>query len=270
MNRNQVAPSTLSQLWQYRRFILGSVAREFRSRYTRTVFGAVWLLIAPFAMILVYTIIFSQIMQARLPGSQEPFAYSVYLCSGLLPWQWFTELLSRNVSVFVDHGGLIRKSNFPRLALPVIAFISSAFNFALVAGLFLIFLLILGRWPGWGIVSLIPLILLQSAFATGLGITLGVLNVFFRDVAQAVGILLQFWFWLTPIVYPVTTLPQWVREVLAWNPVLPLFESYHKVLLSHEQPQWEALVGITAITLASLLLAMWIYRAARSELVDEL
>lgn len=259
----------LMQLWHYRRFILGSVVREFKSRYTRTVFGATWLLLAPFSMILVYTVVFSHIMQARLPGTQEPFAYSIYLCAGLLPWQWFSELLTRSVSIFVDHGGLIKKSSFPRLALPVIALLASACNFALVAGLFLIFLLIMGRWPGWDILNLIPLMLLQCAFAMGLGITLGILNVFFRDVGQAVGIVLQFWFWLTPIVYPLATLPTWARDYLAWNPVLPLFESYQNVLLGAGMPEWGHLTNLVFLTTLSLLAAAWIFQAANSQLADE-
>lgn len=269
-SQNERGASAWQGLWQYRRFILGSVAREFRSRYTRTVFGAAWLLLAPFAMILVYTLVFSQLMHARLPGSPEPFAYSIYLCAGLLPWQWFTELLSRNVGIFVDHGGLIKKSSFPRLTLPLIAFIASACNFALVAGLFLIFLLIMGRWPGWEILSLLPLLLLQSTFALGLGLTLGVLNVFFRDIGQAVGIILQFWFWLTPIIYPVATLSPWTRDVLSWNPLLPLFEAYHTVLLGQGMPHWGSLLNLGAMTLVTVLLATWVYRAAHAQLADEL
>lgn len=262
--------ATLNELWLYRRFILGSVAREFRSRYTNTILGALWLIFSPFAMIVVYTVIFSQIMHARLPGSPEPFAYSIYLCAGLLPWQWFTELLSRNVGIFIDHAGLIKKSSFPRLALPVISFIVSAVNFSLVFGLFLIFLIFMGRWPGWNILALIPLLLLQSAFAIGLGLTLGVLNVFFRDVGQAVGIVLQFWFWLTPIIYPLATLPDWARNYLTWNPVMPLFNGYHRIFLEQELPQWKSLIGLSAVTVVMLILAMWIYRKAQSQVVDEL
>ena len=262
--------ATLRSLWLYRRFILGSVAREFRSRYANTLLGALWLVFSPFAMILVYTVVFSQIMHARLAGSAEPFAYSIYLCAGLLPWQWMTELLSRNVGIFVDHGGLIKKSNFPRLALPVISFIASACNFALVFGLFLIFLVFLGRWPGWSIFALLPLFLLQSAFATGLGLMLGVLNVFFRDVGQAVGIILQFWFWLTPIVYPLATLPDWVRNALTWNPVMPLFDAYHRIFLGQGLPEWRSFTGLSVLTLVLLLLAMWMYRAGQSQFVDEL
>ena len=270
INSSRAGLATLHGLWNYRRFILGSVAREFRSRYLNTVFGAIWLLLAPFAMILVYTLVFSQVMHSRLPGSQEPFAYSIYLCAGLLPWQWFSELLSRNVGIFVEHAGIIKKSSFPRLALPVIAFIASACNFMLIAGLFLVFLLVMGRWPGWELLSLIPLFLLQSALAMGVGVGLGVLNVFFRDIGQIVGIILQFWFWLTPIIYPVASLSQGVRDYLSWNPVYPLIEAYHKVLLGQGLPDWGSLSGLCILTGLSLLFALWIYRAARNQMVDEL
>lgn len=257
-------------MWNYRRFILGSVVREFRSRYLNTAFGAFWLLLSPFAMILVYTLIFSQVMQSRLPGSQDPFSYSIYLCAGLLPWQWFTDLLSRNVGIFVEHAGIIKKSSFPRLALPVISFIASACNFMLIAGLFVVFLLLMGRWPGWSVLSLIPLFALQSALALGVGVGLGVLNVFFRDIGQVVGIILQFWFWLTPIVYPVASLPQNVRDYLSWNPVYPLIEAYHTVLLGQGLPNWGSLTGLCIMAGLSLLFSLWIYRVTQSQMVDEL
>ncbi|MFZ2124706.1 MAG: ABC transporter permease [Rhodoferax sp.] len=257
-------------MWNYRRFILGSVVREFRSRYLNTAFGAFWLLLSPFAMILVYTLIFSQVMQSRLPGNQDPFSYSIYLCAGLLPWQWFTDLLSRNVGVFVDHAGIIKKSSFPRLALPVIAFIASACNFMLIAGLFVVFLLLMGRWPGWQVLSLIPLFALQSALALGVGVGLGVLNVFFRDIGQVVGIILQFWFWLTPIVYPVASLPQSVRDYLSWNPVYPLIEAYHTVLMGQGLPNWGSLISLCFMAALSLLFSLWIYRVTQSQMVDEL
>jgi lipopolysaccharide transport system permease protein len=263
--------SCWTDLWQYRRFILGSVVREFQSRHARSLLGSAWLLLSPFAMILVYTIVFSRIMHSRLPGSSDPFAYSIYLCAGLLPWQWFTELLSRNIGIFVDHGGLIKKSTFPRMALPAIAFLSSTCNFLLVSSIFLMFLLVMGSWPGWAIFWVVPLLVLQSIFAASLGLALGVLNVFFRDIGQAMGILLQFWFWLTPIVYPANTLPEWAHGYLrVWNPVAVLFESYQHIFLEQRAPLWFDLWPLILVTLITVVLAIVFYRAGRSQLIDEL
>lgn len=261
---------TWAALWRYRRFILGSVVREFRSRYSRSLLGGLWLLLAPFAMILIYTIVFSKIMQARLPGTQHVYSYGIYLCAGLLPWQWFSELLSRNTGLFVDNAGLIKKNSFPRMTLPVISFLATGLNFMLAALVFLAFLTVSGMLPGMVVLWALPLMLLQAALASALGFCLGVLNVFFRDVGQAVGIVMQFWFWLTPIVYPLEVLPERIQGYLGWNPVTPLIQAYQGIFVSHDAPQWNTLWPLCALTLLAALLAARLYRAARNQLTDEL
>lgn len=257
-------------LWNYRRFILASVGREFRARYARSLLGALWLVLAPFAMILIYTLVFSSLMQARLPGSQQAYAYSIYLCAGLLPWHWFSELVSRNTGIFLDHAGLIKKHNFPRLALPVINFMASGLNFAFAMSIFLLFLIVLGNWPGWTLLWIIPLLLLQAVFASSLGLMLGLLNVFFRDVGQAMGIVLQFWFWLTPIIYTVNALPERIRRFIEWNPMTPLIQGYQGIFLGQGQPDWQSLLPLALLTLLFTGLAAKLYRAARHQITDEL
>jgi lipopolysaccharide transport system permease protein len=259
-----------SAIWHYRRFILASVVREFRARYARSYLGATWLVLAPFAMILIYTLVFSGLMQARLPGTQQAYAYSVYLCAGLLPWHWFSELVSRNTGLFLDHAGLIKKHSFPRLSLPIINALASGLNFALAMSVFLVFLLVMGNWPGWSLLWMIPLLLLQLLFASSLGLMLGVLNVFFRDVGQAMGIVLQFWFWLTPIIYPLTALPERIRRVIEWNPMTPLVQAYQGIFLGQGQPDWPTLLPLALVTLLFTGLAAKSYRAARNQIVDEL
>lgn len=257
-------------LWHYRRFILASVAREFRARYARSLLGALWLVLAPFAMILIYTLVFSSLMQARLPGSQQAYAYSVYLCAGLLPWHWFSELVSRNTGIFLDHAGLIKKHNFPRLSLPIINFMASGLNFAIAMSIFSLFLIVLGNWPGWTLLWTIPLLLLQAVFASSLGLVLGLLNVFFRDVGQAMGIVLQFWFWLTPIIYTANALPERIRRVIEWNPMTPLIQGYQGIFLGQGQPDWQSLWPLALLTLLFTGLAAKLYRATRHQITDEL
>jgi lipopolysaccharide transport system permease protein len=110
----------IKALWAYRGFILGSVRREFQSRYQNSVLGAAWAVLNPLAMIVVYTVIFSQVMRARLPGAEtSSFAYSIYLCAGVLTWGLFAEITSRAQTVFIDNAGLLKKLSFPRMSLPV-------------------------------------------------------------------------------------------------------------------------------------------------------
>src|SRR3546814_5398296 len=166
-------------------------------------------------MILVYTVIFSQIMRAKLPGIDSTFAYSIYLCAGLLTWGLFAEIVGRSQNVFLEHANLLKKLSFPRLCLPVTLVLSSLVNFAIIFGLFTAFLVISGNFPGLLIVAVLPVLAIQIAFAIGLGMVLGVLNVFFRDVGQLFGVVLQFWFWLTPIIYPASILPERLQPLMA-------------------------------------------------------
>jgi len=201
-------------LWAYRGFILGSVKREFQMKYRNSMLGAAWTVIQPLSMIIVYTVIFSQIMQAKLPGVENVFGYSIYLCAGIITWGLFAEIVSRSQTVFIENANLLKKLSFPRLCLPVMLTLSAMVNFAIIFSIFLIFLILTNSFPGWIILAMIPVLILQILFAAGLGMVIGVLNVFFRDVGQLFSVILQFWFWLTPIIYPIDILPAVVQSYM--------------------------------------------------------
>lgn len=257
-------------LWSYRGFILGSVKREFQARYRNSLFGALWTVLNPLSMILVYTVIFSTIMRARLPGVDDGLAYSVYLCAGLLTWGLFAEITTRSQSMFLENANLLKKISFPRICLPVIVLLNAGINFAIILGLFLGFLLISGRLPGMALLALVPLLVLQVIFAAGLGMILGVLNVFFRDVGQFFGICLQFWFWLTPIVYPLSILPPGIQRFIELNPMTALMNSYQNLFLYNQWPDWSSLVPLLVIGLLFCGMALRLFRQRVGEMVDEL
>jgi len=265
-----MALARLRNLANYRGFIMSSVQREFQSKYRNSILGAVWMVLNPLAMIVVYTVVFSQVMHSRLAGSDAPFAYSIYLCAGVLTWGLFSEITTRGQSVFVEHAGLIKKISFPRLCLPVIVVLNALVNFGIIFGLFTVFLLISGNFPGWPFLALLPVLAIQIMLAIGLGVTLGVLNVFFRDVGQFYTIALQFWFWFTPVVYPVTALPEQFRGVLAFNPMAPIIMSYQRILVDHALPHWRPLVVPAVLAVLLCMLGMHLFRQRAGEMVDEL
>ena len=133
----------LQSLWAYRGFIHSSVRRDFHARYRNSLLGAVWAILNPLALIAVYTLIFSQVMRARLPGIEGTFGYSIYLCAGLLSWGYFAEVTTRGQNMFIENANLLKKMSFPRLCLPVIALATATVNFAIIFGLFCLFLLFL-------------------------------------------------------------------------------------------------------------------------------
>lgn len=257
-------------LWLFRGFILGTVKREFQSRYLNSLLGVAWTIIQPLAMILVYTLIFSQLMRARLPGVEGIFGYSIYLCAGLLTWGLFTEIVSRCQNIFLENANLMKKLSFPRLCLPVVAVTSSCLNFAIIFGLFTVFLLLSGNFPGWPFIALIPVLLVQILFAVSLGITAGILNVFFRDVGQLLGVVLQFWFWLTPIVYPINILPEKLQALMQLNPMAGLMAAYQTILARGQWPDWSGVMPTLALGILFTLAGLHLYRKRAAEMVDEL
>lgn len=258
-------------IWMYRGFILGSVKREFQSKYRNSLLGAAWTVLNPLAMIVVYTVIFTKVMHSKLPtGIDNEFAYSIYLCAGVLTWGLFAEIVSRAQNTFLENANLLKKLSFPRLCLPVNVVANALLNFSIVFGLFSIFLLISGNFPGLVYLAIIPVLVILVAFAIGLGISLGVLNVFFRDVGQFFGIFIQFWFWLTPIVYPISILPESGRSLMSYNPMANLIGAFQEILVTHQSPVWQELLPVTIVAIVMCVLGMSLFRKHAGEMVDEL
>ena len=260
----------IQSIWKYRGFVMGSVKREFQSKYRNSLLGMAWTVVQPLAMIVVYTVIFSKMMGSRLPGVTSTFGYSIYLCAGVLTWGFFTEVVSRALNVFIENANLIKKLSFPRLCLPVTVVLNASLNFAIIFSLFVIFLLITRAFPGWVFFAMFPVLAVQILFSIGLGITLGVLNVFFRDVGQLFGVVLQFWFWLTPIVYNINALPSFVKPLIQLNPMTPIITAYQQILVHQQSPDWTSLRAVTVISILLCIWGMLLFRKHAGELVDEL
>ena len=257
-------------LWNYRGFILGSVKREFQTKYRNSMLGIAWVILNPLAMILVYTVVFSQVMRAKLPGVDSAFAYSIYLCAGILCWGFFAEIVGRSQNMFLDNANMLKKLSFPRICLPTIVVVGAGLNFSIIFGLFTLFLLITGNFPGLVFCALIPLLFVMVLFGIGLGITLGVLNVFFRDIGQLFGIFLQFWFWLTPVVYPISAIPSSFQSIIYWNPMTPIIQGFQMVLVQKQVPDWSPVFMTFCFALLFCFIGINLFRKHSGEIVDEL
>lgn len=260
----------LKAILGYRQFIYSCVRREFQTKYQQSLLGSLWAVLNPLAMIIVYTVIFSQIMRAKLPGIDSSFAYSIYLCAGTIAWGLFSEMLVRCTSIFIDNANMLKKINFPRVCLPIIVSLSAFVNFLIIFSLFLIFLLIIDYFPGWTIVGVIPLLLVQIMFAAGLGILLGVINVFFRDVGQFLGVFMQFWFWFTPIVYPINIIPENLRGLLVINPMYHIIKGYQDIFMRNVCPDWSGIFIVGLLAVGVCMFAIRLYHRHIGEVVDEL
>lgn len=255
---------------KYRDFIFASVVRDLKSKYNRSLLGVLWTFIHPLSMILIYTLVFTQVMRAKLPDISGQFSYGIYLCSGLLVWGFFSELCNRLLGVFIENANLIKKIKFPRVCLPVISFISSGINFIIIFAFFVIFLFFTDNFPFPSFLAFFPLTLIVSILALGIGVTLGVLNVFFRDVSHFFSIFMNFWFWLTPIVYPLQILPEFAKRILALNPMLPVIKGYQDIFVYSLWPDWKSLLYPLFVGLFFLFFSIFLYKNKYIDLIDEL
>lgn len=268
-----MSPGLLRDVWRFRGFVLGSVRRDVAAQFQGSLLGQGWMLVHPLALIAVYTLVFSNVMGGRLAGSDVPYAYSIFLCAGLLPWTYHADCLQRLQGAFVGNANLIKKASFPRICLPLIALGVPTVNFVMIVLLFGLFLLAAGALPGWALGTLLPVLAVQLVLTLALGMLAATLNVFFRDVGQLVTVLLLFWFWLTPVVYPASVLPPWAQGWLWLNPFAVLVQHYQHVLLHGTVAPaalWWQLLGWAAVALALLVFAWQVYRARAPEMADEL
>ncbi|MFA7383435.1 MAG: ABC transporter permease [Desulfurivibrionaceae bacterium] len=256
--------------WRYRQFIRSSVRLDLTSRFTRSKLGGFWVVIHPLTQVLIYALVLSGVLSAKMPGINNRYAYAIYLCAGQVAWSLFAEVITRSLTVFIDNANLLKKISFPRITLPLILIGSALLNnLFLLTAVFVVFA-VLGHMPGGAVACLPLLIVITLAFAVGLGLVLGVLNVFFRDLGQVVPIMLQILFWFTPIVYPATIIPEALREWLAFNPVYPLVAAYQEVLVYGRFPAPTPLLAVFAFSLLMLAFGLTLFRRASADMMDVL
>ena len=260
----------LLPLWAYRYFIVSSIKTEFRSRFARSKLGGLWMVLHPLALVLIYALILSQIMTAKLPAVSTQYAYPVYILSGMVGWTLFSEILSRSLNVFITNGNLLKKVVFPKLSLPIIVIGSALINFTLLFLTMFAVFAVLGHHPLQALYALPLLILITIGLAAGIGLFFGVLNVFIRDIGQVMTIVLQFWFWLTPIVYMAAIVPTQYHWLLMLNPMTGVTMGYQQVLLYGKVPDLALLLYPCVFALVALALAMLVFKKANEEMADVL
>lgn len=260
----------LRSLWQYRHFVLSSIRNELISRFARSKLGGLWMIINPLAQVAIYALILSNVLAAKLPGIDNKYAYAIYLMAGLLAWTLFSETIGRCLNLFIEQGNLMKKMQFPRITLPAIVVGSNLLNNALLFIAMLGIFLLLGHNFTLAMLWLLPLTLIMTGFALGVGLVLGVINVFVRDLGQAVPIVLQMWFWFTPIVYPASIIPEGYRDWLNYNPIYHFTAAYQEILVYGHPIDTSGLVVISVITLLLLLLSLFLFHRSSEEMVDVL
>lgn len=246
------------------------VRRDLTSRYKGSVMGMAWTIITPAVMIVIFTVIFSGIFNAKFGNEGGPLSFAVYLFCGMLPWIAFSDGVLRSTTVLTDNVNLVRRVVFPLEALPVnLAF--SALMQQLLGTIVLLLAALMMQRTLHATALLMPLLLIPQLLATiGLGWLMASLGVFIRDMAQVNQLALQTFLYLTPILYPENLIPQNYRWLVDWNPFAALIRNYRRILLEGQMPDWSGLSFTLMFALLCFGFGYWWFERTKKAFADVL
>lgn len=250
--------------YSYRDLLRNLVSRDFKTRYKRSYLGVFWSLLNPLLTIIVYTLAFDYIMKIRVKD------FPMFFMCGFLPWSYLAAGLSTSLTSFSDSGYLIKAVYFPREILPLSVVLSCLLHFLITFFFVFPFLMVYGYFPNWALFTLPLIILLQSGFIFGLSLFLSSIHVRFRDIRYILDVILVVWFWMTPIAYPMTLIPDQYLFYYKLNPMTLFVMAYREVLLNGGLPMAKHWIAILLATLGSLALGYVPYLSLRKRLAEEI
>ncbi len=242
----------------YRSLFRGFIQQELQGRYAGSMGGLIWSVLTPLSTILIYIYVFSVIMKIRIlsveTGTDQ---FVIYLLTGLFPWMAFSEALSRSTSLLLDKAALITKVSFPVEILPAVGTASPFILNGIGFGVFLLYLIIEGYFHVFWL--LLPVVIItHMLFTAGLVAFLSAICIFVRDIQQVVGVLVSVWFFLTPIIYPISLVPEGFKQWVILNPMYVFIELYRHILLQHNLPVELALAAV-ALSGVSFIGGGWFF-----------
>lgn len=243
----------MAEVWRFRETLMRLAMKELAIRYRNSFLGFLWSMLNPLLLMLVYTTVFSTIMQIGIPR------YPLFLLVGLLPWTFFSTALPMGMQSLLANASLVKKVAFPRVLLPGASVIANFINLLLSYGAFIALVLALRfRVPmGPQVLAMVPLLLSLFLWTCGLTFALAGLIVYFRDLEHLIGVVLAAWFYLTPIVYPLNLVPEKYRGLLMLNPLTVWFNSFIAILYSGHSPGF-GVVWLTSAESVVVFAAGWL------------
>lgn len=251
-------------LYNYRELIKTSVKKDIGGKYKHSFLGVLWSFINPLLQIAVYAIIFPLIMKNNIPN------YTVFMVCGLIPWNYFATVINRASFTFIENGNIIKKVYFPREILPLSLVTSETINFLISTIIIICFTLAYGM----GLtkyVLLYPLVLLvQYILLLGISLIVSSVTVYFRDLQHFIGVLLQLFFYATPIVYSVETIPENFRWILKINPMTYIIEGFRDIFYYHQIPDVKMLSIILLLGIVLCIVGYLIFNKLQKKFAEEL
>lgn len=253
----------LKDLWDYRELFWTFVLRDIKVRYKQTALGVIWVVLQPLFITGAYSLIFGKI--ARMPAEGLP--YALFYLAALVPWSTFAAALSQSAQSLETNAQLISKVYFPRLVVPGAIVCGSFLDFLIGWGVLVVASITMGHWH-WQLAAITPLLLLiQGCTVLGIGLVLAALNAQYRDVRHTINFFVQIFMLATPVIYPLSRLPDWIRRWIFLNPMAAVVTTY-RTTLKGEPIDWR-FVGLSlAMAVLYAFVGTWFFRKRELTLAD--
>jgi lipopolysaccharide transport system permease protein len=251
-------------IWEFKYLIYNLVLRDLKVKYKGSTLGFLWSLLNPLLMIVVYTVAFKYVMKIKVPN------FPIFLFSALLPWSFLSSTLSMGVTSITENSNLVKKVYFPREVLPLSIVLVNLFHFCLSFVVLIPALLFFNITPGFSFFFLVVIVFFQTLFVLGLTLLASALDVYYKDVKHFLEVMLNLWFWLTPIIWPLNLVPEKLRDYVYLNPFTSFVQAYRDIILHNQLPQPLILAMMVVIGILAFLLGASVFQKKQRRFAEEI
>lgn len=254
----------LRELWQYKELLYFLIWRDLRVRYKQTIIGVAWVVFQPLITMVIFTIIFGYIMKVPSSG----FPYPIFVYSALIPWIYFSSSLSQGSASLISNSNLISKVYFPRLIIPFVSVTTYLFDFALSFIILFFMMFWFGFQPTERLLTVPGFLAITYATALGINLWFSALNVRYRDVGYLLPVIVQLWFYLSPIIYPISIVPEKWRPLYSLNPMVTVIQGFRFAFLGMQAPKLQGIIASLFIVAALLVSGIIYFRSTEKTFAD--
>jgi ABC-type polysaccharide/polyol phosphate export permease len=254
----------IKDLYNYRELLKTNIKKDVGGKYKHSFLGVLWSFINPLLQIAVYALVFQVILKSNIEN------YTVYLCCGLIPWQYFSSVVLRGAATIIDNGNIIKKVYFPREILPISVVTSEGVNFLISTIIILGFVIFGGIGLSFNILWYFLILFIQYIVSIGVALIVSSLSVYFRDLLHLLGVFIQLLFYATPIVYSMDSVPANFQWLLRLNPMAYLIDAYRSIFYNKTMPDFKGLLIAFAIGVILCVIGYFIFEKLEKRFAEEL
>lgn len=251
-------------IWEFKYLIYNLVLRDLKVKYKGSTLGFLWSLLNPLLMLAVYTVAFKYVMKFKVEN------FPVFLFSALMPWTFLNSALSMGSVSITENSSLVKKVYFPREVLPLSVVLVNLFHFILTFAVLIPALVFFHIYPGFSFFFLLVLIFFQTLFVLGLTLVFSALNVYYRDIKHFLEVLLQLWFWITPIIWSIDLIPDKYRTLAYLNPFTPFVIAYRDIIMENRLPSLPILTAVIALGVLVFLMGTAVFQRKQRRFAEEI